>query len=49
MTARKQIIYWGKKALLFVLSVLVLSLAAFYVSRLAPRSEERRVGKECAA
>ena len=27
MTARKQIIYWGKKALLFVISVLVLSLA----------------------
>lgn len=36
MTARKQIIYWGKKALLFVLSVFVLSLAAFYISRLAP-------------
>ena len=36
MTARKQIIYWGRKALLFVLSVFVLSLAAFYISRLAP-------------
>ena len=31
-----KILYFGKKALAFLLSVLVLSLAVFYVSRLAP-------------
>lgn len=36
MRARKQIVYYMKKILLFVLSVFLLSLAVFYVSRLAP-------------
>ena len=29
-------VYYGKKVLLFILSVFLLSVAAFYVSRLAP-------------
>ena len=29
-------VYYGKKALVFFLSVLILSVAVFYISRLAP-------------
>ena len=29
-------VYYGKKALVFLLSVLILSVAVFYISRLAP-------------
>ena len=29
-------VYYGQKALVFLLSVLILSLAVFYISRLAP-------------
>lgn len=36
MKKPSKILYFGKKALAFLLSVLVLSLAVFYVSRLAP-------------
>lgn len=36
MKKASKILYFGKKALAFLLSVLVLSLAVFYVSRLAP-------------
>lgn len=33
---RDPFVYYGKKVLIFVLSVLILSLAVFYISRLAP-------------
>ncbi len=33
---KKQVIYYGKKLLIFVFSVLLLSLAVFYISRLTP-------------
>ena len=33
---RNPVVYYGKKLLVFVLSVLVLSVAVFYISRLAP-------------
>ena len=33
---RNPFVYYGKKALIFVLSVFVLSAAVFYISRLAP-------------
>lgn len=36
MKKPSKILYFGKKALAFLLSVFVLSLAVFYVSRLAP-------------
>ena len=36
MKKPSKILYFSKKALAFLLSVLVLSLAVFYVSRLAP-------------
>lgn len=36
MTNRSPAVYYGKKVLLFFLSVFLLSAAAFYVSRLAP-------------
>ena len=36
MKKPSKILYFGKKTLAFLLSVLVLSLAVFYVSRLAP-------------
>ena len=36
MTAGKRIRYYGKKLLVFLLSVLVLSLLVFYLARLAP-------------
>ena len=36
MKKPSKILYFGKKVLAFLLSVLVLSLAVFYVSRLAP-------------
>ena len=29
-------VYYGKKALVFLLSVFILSVAVFYISRLAP-------------
>ena len=36
MTHRNPVVYYGKKLLIFVISVLLLSLAVFYISRLAP-------------
>ena len=36
MTKRNPFVYYGKKALTFFVSVLVLSVAVFYISRLAP-------------
>ena len=36
MKKPSKILYFGKKVLAFLLSVFVLSLAVFYVSRLAP-------------
>ena len=36
MKKPSKILYFSKKVLAFLLSVLVLSLAVFYVSRLAP-------------
>lgn len=32
----EQVLYYGKKLLIFIISVWVLSLVTFYVSRLAP-------------
>ena len=32
----ERILYYGKKVLIFIISVWVLSLVTFYVSRLAP-------------
>ena len=29
-------VYYGKKLMIFILSVVILSLAVFYISRLAP-------------
>ena len=36
MTHRNPVVYYGKKLLIFVVSVLLLSIAVFYISRLAP-------------
>lgn len=36
MTAGKKVRYYGKKLLVFLLSVLALSLLVFYLARLAP-------------
>ena len=36
MKKQNKALYYGKKALIFLLSVLVLSVAVFYISRLAP-------------
>lgn len=36
MIRRNKVIYYGKKALIFLLSVFVLSVAVFFISRLAP-------------
>ena len=33
---RNPFVYYGKKALVFLLSVFILSVAVFYISRLAP-------------
>ena len=33
---RNPFVYYGKKALIFFVSVFILSLAVFYISRLAP-------------
>ena len=33
---RNPFVYYGKKALIFIISVFVLSVAVFYISRLAP-------------
>ena len=33
---RNPFVYFGKKALVFLLSVLILSVTVFYISRLAP-------------
>ena len=33
---KKAFVYYGKKVLIFFLSVLLLSVAVFYISRLAP-------------
>ena len=33
---RNPFVYYGKKVLVFLLSVFVLSVAVFYISRLAP-------------
>lgn len=36
MIGRNRVLYYGKKALIFLLSVFVLSVAVFFISRLAP-------------
>lgn len=36
MKKKKRILYYGKKLLIFLISVLILSVAVFYISRLAP-------------
>lgn len=36
MIRRNRVLYYGKKALIFLLSVFVLSVAVFFISRLAP-------------
>lgn len=36
MMKQNLLLYWGKKALVFLVSVMVLSVAVFYISRLAP-------------
>ena len=36
MRKRNRVLYYGKKFLIFLLSVLVLSVVVFYVARLAP-------------
>ena len=33
----KKLVYYGKKCLIFLISVFILSVAVFYVARLAPR------------
>ena len=33
---RKKLTYYGKKCLIFLISVFILSVAVFYVARLAP-------------
>ena len=36
MMRHNPVVYYGKKLLIFVVSVVLLSLAVFYISRLAP-------------
>ena len=36
MIKRNRLVYYGEKILVFILSVFLLSLAVFYVTRLAP-------------
>ena len=36
MIKRNRMIYYGKKLIIFLLSVLILSVVVFYVARLAP-------------
>lgn len=36
MRKKSNLLYFGKKVLIFIVSVFVLSLAVFYISRLAP-------------
>ena len=36
MIKRNPVIYYGKKVLVFLLSVFILSILVFYISRLAP-------------
>ena len=33
---QKKLVYYGKKCLIFLISVFILSVAVFYVARLAP-------------
>lgn len=36
MKSRNKVLYYGKKAVAFLASVLLLSVLVFYISRLAP-------------